>query len=55
MRSFAEAWPDGKFVQAVLAQLLWYHQIAFLDKLNHNDERHWYVAKQLSMAGVLPA
>jgi hypothetical protein len=28
MRAFAEAWPDSEFVQAVLAQLPWYHQLA---------------------------
>jgi predicted nuclease of restriction endonuclease-like (RecB) superfamily len=33
MRAFAEAWPDAKFVQEVLAQLPWYHQLALLDKL----------------------
>ncbi len=33
MRAFAEAWPDEKFVQEVLAQLPWYHQLALLDKL----------------------
>ena len=34
MRAFAEAWPDAEFVQGVLAQLPWYHQLALLDKLN---------------------
>ena len=33
MRAFAEAWPDAEFVQGVLAQLPWYHQLALLDKL----------------------
>ena len=33
MRAFAEAWPDAEFVQEVLAQLPWYHQLALLDKL----------------------
>ncbi|MDX9944702.1 MAG: DUF1016 N-terminal domain-containing protein [Azonexus sp.] len=32
IRAFAEAWPDGSFVQEVLAQLPWYHQLALLDK-----------------------
>jgi predicted nuclease of restriction endonuclease-like (RecB) superfamily len=27
MRAFAEAWPDLEFVQALLAQLPWYHQL----------------------------
>ncbi len=34
MRAFAEAWPDAQFVQEVLAQLPWYHQLALLDKLH---------------------
>ena len=47
MRSFAEAWPDGEFVQAVLAQLPWYHQLALLDKLKSANERRWYAAKAI--------
>lgn len=45
MSSFAEAWPDGSFVQGVLAQLLWFHQRALLDKFISADGRNWYVAK----------
>lgn len=47
MRAFAEAWPDESFVQGVLAQLPWYHQIALLDKLKTADERRWYAAKAI--------
>lgn len=47
MRAFADAWPDSEFVQEVLAQLPWYHQIALLDKLKTADERRWYAAKAL--------
>ena len=39
MRGFAQAWPDAGFVQAVLAQLPWYHQIALLDKLSDAEAR----------------
>ncbi len=42
MRALAEAWPDLSFVQGVLAQLPWYHQIALLDKLKSQSEREWY-------------
>ena len=28
MRAFAEAWAEEEFVQAVLAQITWYHNIA---------------------------
>lgn len=47
MRAFAEAWPDAEFVQAVLAQLPWYHQLALLDKLNHPEDRRWYATKAI--------
>ncbi|MFT5591140.1 MAG: putative nuclease of restriction endonuclease-like (RecB) superfamily [Bradyrhizobium sp.] len=47
MRAFAEAWPDVQFVQAVLAQLPWYHQIALLDKLPGPEKRRWYAAKAI--------
>ena len=39
MRAFAEAWPDESFVQAVLAQLPWYHHLALLDKLPGSETR----------------
>lgn len=45
MRAFAEAWPDAEFVQVVLAQLPWYHQLALLDKLKTAEERQWYALK----------
>jgi predicted nuclease of restriction endonuclease-like (RecB) superfamily len=47
MRAFAEAWPDAEFVQAELAQLPWYHQLALLDKLRSPETRRWYAAKAI--------
>jgi len=47
MRAFAEAWPDAEFVQEVLAQLPWYHQLALLDKLPSPETRRWYAAKAI--------
>jgi len=47
MRAFAEAWPDSEFVQGVLAQLPWYHQLALLDKLPNVESRRWYAAKAI--------
>lgn len=47
MRAFAEAWPDESFVQEVLAQLPWYHQLALLDKLPGPKTRQWYAAKAI--------
>ena len=42
MRAFAEAWPDEQIVQAALAQITWYHNIALVEKLNAPEERLWY-------------
>jgi predicted nuclease of restriction endonuclease-like (RecB) superfamily len=42
MRAFAEAWPDNAIVQAVLAQITWYHNLAILEKLSAPDDRIWY-------------
>jgi predicted nuclease of restriction endonuclease-like (RecB) superfamily len=47
MRAFSEAWTDSEFVQGVLAQLPWYHQLALLDKLGTEMERRWYAAKAI--------
>jgi len=50
MRAFAEAWPDEPIVQAPLAQITWYHNIALLEKLNGRQERLWY-ARQTIQSG----
>lgn len=47
MRAFAESWQDAKFVQEVLAQLPWYHQLALLDKLPGPETRRWYAMKAI--------
>lgn len=47
MRAFAQAWPDSEFVQGVLAQLPWYHQLALLDKLPGPETRRWYIAQAI--------
>lgn len=47
MRAFAEAWPEAEFVQEVLAQLPWYHQLALLDKLDNIESRRWYAAQSI--------
>lgn len=50
MRAFAEAWPEEAIVQATLAQITWYHNLALLEKLNNTDERLWY-AQQTTAYG----
>ncbi|WP_457356054.1 PDDEXK nuclease domain-containing protein [Roseateles sp. P5_D6] len=47
MRAFAQAWPEAEFVQEVLAQLPWYHQLALLDKLPGPETRRWYASKAI--------
>jgi len=45
MRAFAEAWPSNSIVQAPLAQLPWYHQIALIENLKTKEERLWYAVE----------
>ena len=47
MRSFAEAWPDEAIVQALLAQLPWYHHIALIEKIKIPEERVWYARQTI--------
>jgi predicted nuclease of restriction endonuclease-like (RecB) superfamily len=47
MRSFADAWQDEPIVQAPLAQLTWYHNLALLDKLKTAKERLWYAEQAI--------
>lgn len=47
MRAFAEAWIDEAIVQAPLAQITWYHNIALLEKINTPEERLWYARQAI--------
>ena len=47
MRRFAEQWPDEQFVQAPLAQITWYHNIALLEKLDASELRLWYAEQTI--------
>jgi predicted nuclease of restriction endonuclease-like (RecB) superfamily len=42
MRAFADTWTDLPIVQAPLAQLTWYHNIALVEKIKSREERLWY-------------
>ncbi|MBR6021150.1 MAG: DUF1016 family protein [Kiritimatiellae bacterium] len=44
MRAFADAWRRPEIVQAPLAQLPWYHQIALLERLKSRGDRLSYAA-----------
>jgi predicted nuclease of restriction endonuclease-like (RecB) superfamily len=47
MRAFAEAWPDEQIVQAPLAQITWYHNIALIEKLQGTEEKLWYAQQTI--------
>src|ERR1019366_5273131 len=42
MRAFAEAWPDEAFVQPVVAQMPWGHNVRILDLVKAPKDRIWY-------------
>lgn len=46
MRKFAEVYPDFQLVQAVLAQIPWWHNILLLEKLRSSEERMWYAHRE---------
>lgn len=49
MRAFAQAWPDfDKDVQRPVAQLPWGHIIELLDKLDDQELRGWYAARDVA-------
>lgn len=43
MRLFAETYPNVEFVQEMLAQLTWYHNLTLLDKAKDPDIRLFYI------------
>jgi predicted nuclease of restriction endonuclease-like (RecB) superfamily len=43
MRAFAEAYPDEQFVQQVVAQLPWGHNVRILEMVKAPEEREWYI------------
>lgn len=47
MRAFAQAWPDEQFVQQVVAQIPWGHNVRILDYVKDPTEREWYIRKTI--------
>lgn len=45
MAKFAETYPNREFVQQVVAQIPWGHNIVLLDKIADPNEREWYLEK----------
>jgi predicted nuclease of restriction endonuclease-like (RecB) superfamily len=47
MRALAVAYPEGEFVQQVVAQIPWGHNLLLLNKLKQPKLREWYASKTL--------
>lgn len=47
MRLFAQVYQDLEFVQEVLAQLSWYHNLTLLDKVSDLEERIYYATQTI--------
>jgi predicted nuclease of restriction endonuclease-like (RecB) superfamily len=45
MRALGEAYPDETFVQQVVAQIPWGHNVILLDKVKDAATREWYIHK----------
>ena len=43
MAKFAETYPDKEFVQQLVAQIPWGHNVVIMDKVLTEDERTWYL------------
>ena len=47
MRAIAEAWPEEEFVQQLIAQLPWGHNLRVLDRVKDRPTREWYLRSAL--------
>ncbi len=47
MRALAEAYPDEPFVQQVVAQIPWGHNVRILDHARNSIEREWYIRQTI--------
>jgi predicted nuclease of restriction endonuclease-like (RecB) superfamily len=47
MRAFAEAYPDEQFVQQLVGQIPWGHNVRILDMVKSPEERLWYAQQTI--------
>ncbi|GAC1457140.1 MAG: hypothetical protein NVS2B14_01120 [Chamaesiphon sp.] len=47
MRAFAQTYPDEQFVQQVVAQIPWGHNVRILDAVKDSAERSWYIRQSI--------
>lgn len=48
MRALAEAYPDEPFVQQLVAQIPWAHNVRILDYVKSPTEREWYIRQTIA-------
>ena len=54
MRAFAAAYPDSEFVQRVVGQLPWGHNIALITRVKDSSLREWYALAYLENGWTRP-
>jgi predicted nuclease of restriction endonuclease-like (RecB) superfamily len=47
MRALGEAYPDGQFVQQLVAQMPWGHHVRLLDLVKDRSQREWYIRQAI--------
>lgn len=47
MKKIAVEYPNFGFVQEVLAQITWYHNVILMDKVKDIEERKWYISQTI--------
>ncbi|BDU51543.1 PDDEXK nuclease domain-containing protein [Haliovirga abyssi] len=47
MRKFSDTYRDFQFVQEVIAQIPWYHNITLMEKIKDDNKRKWYIEKTI--------
>lgn len=47
MRAFAETYQDKQFVQQVVAQIPWGHNVRILDHVKESTQREWYIRRTI--------
>lgn len=52
MSKFTETYPDCEFVQQVVAQIPWGHNIVLMDKIANPEERNGILKNQRKMVGL---
>lgn len=45
MRKFSDTYPELEFVQQVVAQISWSHNVVLLDRIKDENIRKWYIEK----------